>query len=63
MILYESNIWNISDMGEVFKVRMNTPSFSSFETFASNQPFTCNYHQTIKIWDNRNILWRIEMNV
>ena len=32
-----------------------------FETFASNRPFICNHHQTIK--DRINILERIEMNV
>ena len=39
------------------------PLVSLFETFASNWPFICNHHQTIKQQEGKNILWRIEINV
>ena len=54
---------NISDMRKVCEIRANTSSVSLFETFVSNWPLIYNYHETIKQWDKRNILWRMEMNV
>ena len=41
--LWQFNIWNISDMGEVCEIRASIPSVSLSETFASNRPFICNY--------------------
>ena len=62
MIFYD-NVWNISNMDKVCEIRTNAPSVSLSETFSSNRHFIFNYHQTIKQWDKRNILWRIEINV
>ena len=49
------NIWNISDMDKVCEIRASTLSVSLFEAFASNRPFICNYHHTIKQWDKWEI--------
>ena len=50
-------------MEKVCEIKANAPSVSLFETIASNQPYICNCHQTVKQWDKRRTLWRIEINV
>ena len=43
-----SDTWNISNIKEIAMLEQIPPYTSFFETFASNQPFICNHHWTIK---------------
>ena len=63
MILYDKQYLKYFRYGQSIRHLSEYPSVSLFETFRSNRPFICNYHQTIKQLDKKNILWKIEMNL